>query len=95
MPIAPTRNTTSLLILVAIALFGLIVGYFYYSQALQDQVIPISPIDISADDGLAKFKDLKLDFSVLDGLAFKALRIFGESPVQPGSTGRADPFAPF
>ena len=81
--------------LIAIAVLGLIAGFFYYSRALQDQIFLVSPINISADDRLVKFKDLKLNFSVLDNLTFKTLRIFGESPVQPGSTGRIDPFAPF
>lgn len=93
--IASTKNSTSSVILIAIALLGFIVGYFYYSQVLQDQALPISPIDIAVDDGLAKFKDLKLDFSAMDNLTFRSLRIFGESPVQPGSSGRTDPFAPF
>jgi len=95
MPITPTRNSTSPVILIAIAVLGLIAGYFYYSQALHEQILPVSPINISATDELVKFKNLKLDFSALDNLVFKTLRIFGESPVQPGSTGRADPFAPY
>lgn len=95
MPIAPTKNSTSTVTLIAIVVLGLITGYFYYSLSLQDQALPIQPISISVDDKLAEFKDPKLDFSALDNLTFKSLRIFGESPVQPGSTGRTDIFAPF
>ena len=95
MALASTKNSTSPVILIAIVTLGLIAGYFYYSQALQDQALPIQPISIPAEDKLAKFKDLKLNFSAVDDLTFKVLRIFGESPVQPGSTGRVDIFAPF
>ena len=90
-----TKNSTSPVIIIAIAALGFIAGYFYYSQTLSDQALPIYPIIIPADDNLIKFKDLKLDFSALDNLTFKNLRIFGESPVQPGATGRGDIFAPF
>lgn len=93
--IAPTKNSTSPVILLAITVFGLIAGYFYYSQALQDQTLPIAPVDISVDENLAKLKNLKFDFSGLDNLTFKTLKIFGDSPVQPGPTGRTDIFAPF
>ena len=93
--IAPTKNTTSPVILFAVTALGLIAGYFYYSQALQDQTPPIASVDISVDENLAKLKDLKFDFSGLDNLTFKNLKIFGDSPVLPGATGRTDIFAPF
>ncbi len=101
--ITQTKTTTSPIILVAIVALGIIVGYFYYSQVLQTQSLPASPslggpsasVNPSIDDTLNKLKDLKLDFSSLDLQAFKNLVIFGESPVSPGSTGRADIFAPF
>ncbi|MBI2063353.1 MAG: hypothetical protein HYT61_03930 [Candidatus Yanofskybacteria bacterium] len=92
--ITPTKNTTSPVILFAIIILGLIVGYFYYNQTSQDQSVSVVPASLT-DVNFSKFKDLKLDFSGLDNLIFKTLRIFGESPVQPGSTGRIDIFAPF
>ena len=95
MAIAPTKNSTSPVILFAILALGFIVGYFYYAQALQDRVQPIAPLEIPPDDNLAKFKDLSFDFAPFDDFKFKSLRIFGESPVQPGATGRVDIFAPF
>lgn len=82
------------MILLAIVVFGLIAGYFYYTQALQDQTA-IAPLNITLDDSLIKFKNLSYDFSPFDALQFKSLQIFGESPVSPGVTGRTDIFAPF
>ncbi len=90
-----TKNTTSPIILFAIVALGLFIGYFYYSQTSQDQVFPVAPTNGITEGNISKLKDLKLDFSGLDNLTFKALKIFGESPVQPGSTGRIDIFAPF
>ncbi len=103
--IIQTKNTTSPVILVAIVALGIILGYFYYKQVVPDQSLPASsslggaaPVssgNSSAGDVLDKLKDLKLDFSGLDLQAFKNLGIFGESPVNPGPTGRSDIFAPF
>lgn len=95
MAVSPTKNLTSPVILWAIVALGLIAGYFYYTQALQDQAQPFAPLEVAPGDNLAKFKDLSFDFGPFDSLQFKALRIFGESPVKPGATGRADIFAPF
>lgn len=88
-------SKTSPVITIAIIALGFIAGYFYYSQALQNPPPPVQPINISADDSLAKFKDLKFNFSILDDEKFKALKILGESPVQPGVKGKTDLFAPF
>ena len=83
------------MILFAITVFGLFAGYFYYSQVLQDKTLPITTVNVPVDDNFVKLKQLKLDFSGLDNLTFKTLKIFGESPVQPGLTGRVDVFAPY
>ena len=93
--ITPTKNSTSPVILFGIVAIGLIIGYFYYAQALQDQSVDIVPFTISPDDSLARFKTLTFDFGPFDDIKFKSLKIFGESPVQPGATGRVDIFAPF
>ncbi|MBI4158612.1 MAG: hypothetical protein HY505_03295 [Candidatus Yanofskybacteria bacterium] len=71
------------------------IGYLYYSQSIQPAQLPIDPIPLSTRDDLAMFKDLTIDFSILDDARFKSLRIFGESPVKPGITGKRDIFAPF
>lgn len=94
-PIIPNKNTTSAVILLLIVAFGFIAGYFFYSQNPQDKTANIPPSRVALDDSLVKFRTLKLNFSAFDDLTFKTLRIFGESPVLPGTTGRADIFAPF
>ena len=71
------------------------IGYLFYSQSIQPAQLPINPPPLSARDDLAKFKDLTIDFSILDDSRFKSLRVFGESPVRPGVTGKRDLFAPF
>jgi len=93
-PITSTENKHSPIILVSLLIASLIGGYFYYVQVLKPEALPIQT-GVSATDTLSKFKDLKLDFSILDDAKFKSLKIFGESPVQPGATGRVDLFAPF
>ena len=50
---------------------------------------------IAAKDDLAMFENLTIDFSILDDTRFRSLRVFGESPVRPGVTGKRDIFAPF
>ena len=89
------HSTTSPVILGAIIVLGIVVGYFYYSTTLKDQAAVVPPPPIRTEDDLAKFKDLKFNFGPFDNFKFRALKIFGESPVKPGPAGRADIFAPF
>jgi len=86
-----SNNSITLLILIV----AFAVGYLYYSQSIQPAQLPIDPIPLSARGDLVMFKDLTIDFSVLDDSKFKSLRVFGESPVKPGVTGKRDIFAPF
>ena len=78
----------------AIVFAGIAGGYLYYSQVLQ-QISPPQIPEISSSDTLAKFKDIKFDFSIFDDARFRSLKVFGESPVQPGTTGKTDLFSPF
>ena len=71
------------------------IGYLYYSQSIQPAQLPIDPIPLSARDDLVIFKDITIDLSILDDTRFKSLRVFGESPVKPGVTGKRDIFTPF
>ena len=89
------HNTTSPIITIALVLAGLIGGYFYYSQFSVDATAQIPPLTINVQDTLSKFKDLKLNLGVISDIKFQSLRILGENPVSPGSTGRVDIFAPF
>lgn len=90
----PQQNNQSILISALIIVLGFAAGYFYYSQwAVSARVLIEPPLVVGRDD-LDKFKDLKIDFSILDNKKYKALEVFGEAPVNPGVTGKKDIFAP-
>lgn len=78
------------LILYLVIALGLVGGYFYYSQALAEPVIAPMP---QASGNLDQFRNLRIDFGLLQKAEYKALRAYGESPVSPGISGKADPFA--
>lgn len=81
---------------IALIFLAIVSGYLYYSQILKGQSQPAPAITIPAQDGLSKFSELKsFNFSIFDDEKFKSLRTLGESPVEPGPTGRNDPFLPF
>jgi len=89
-----SKENPSKVIPIAIIVLGVIAGYLFFSLTIQGTEVEI-PLPVTTDDTLSKFKDLSLDFSIFDDARFKSLKIFGESPVQPGATGRVDIFAPF
>ena len=89
-----SKENPSKVIPIAIIVLGVIAGYLFFSLIIQGTEVEI-PLPVTTDDTLSKFKDLSLDFSIFDDARFKSLKIFGESPVQPGATGRVDIFAPF
>jgi len=87
---------TSVFIQIAIVLLGIIGGYMYYSNIIRPAKVTLSVPEIPKEDTLNKFKDTKsFDFSVLNDPIFKSLKILGDVPVKPGTTGRTDLFAPF
>ncbi len=94
MAIGTSKENPSKVIPIAIMALGIIAGYLFFSMTIQGSEEEI-PLPVIADDTLSKFKGLSLDFSIFDDARFKSLKIFGESPVQPGPTGRLDIFAPF
>ena len=87
-------NNQNVLMIALIVVTGFAVGYFYYSQWAVPARIPIESPSITEKNNLKIFENLKIDFSVLDNNKYKALQIFGESPVSPGVTGKKDLFAP-
>ena len=87
-------NNQSILIVALIIVLGFAVGYFYYSQWAIPAMVPVEPPPVAGKDDLKKFENLKIDFSILDNKKYKALEVFGESPVNPGITGKKDLFAP-
>jgi hypothetical protein len=88
-----TLSPSRLYVLLIIAA-GLIGGYVFYGQWIKSGEALVSPAPISNQDNLATFQNLKIDFSVLDDSAYKKLVTSGEAPVNPGTTGKKDLFAP-
>jgi len=87
-------NNQTTLIISLIVVSGFAIGYFYYSQWVVPSRVPIEPPSVAGKDDLKIFENLKIDFSILDNKKYKALEIFGESPVNPGATGKKDLFSP-
>jgi len=77
-----------------IVLIGLIGGYIAYSQWIKPSETLVPPPIISTKDSPTTLKSIKIDFKVLDGSVYKGLITSGESPVNPGITGKKDLFAP-
>ena len=77
-----------------IIIVGFAIGYFYYSQWIVPLVAPIEPPAVAGKDDLKKFESMNINFLILDNKKYKALETFGESPVNPGATGKKDLFAP-
>ncbi|MBI2057696.1 MAG: hypothetical protein HYT63_01800 [Candidatus Yanofskybacteria bacterium] len=74
---------------------GLAMAYLFYSN-----LVPAAPSDFSAPTSAraeiaSEIETINLDFSVLDHILFKQLKVFGTIPVSSGQTGRENPFAPF
>jgi len=90
---APSSSSNSKLYIALIVLTGLVGGYVFYSQWIKPAEVLIPPPLINKQDNLNSFKTLKIDFKVLDDSAYKSLIISGESPVNPGVTGKKDLFA--
>ena len=91
---SPQQNNQSRQIACLIIVIGFAVGYFYYSQWAVPARVPVEPPPITGRDNLKMFENLKIDFSILDNKKYKILEVFGESPVNPGTTGKKDMFAP-
>lgn len=89
-------NKQNNLILILIIVVGLAGGYLYYSQfgSLNLPEIPPPPTP-AGKDTLLQFQNLSVNLSILSNPAYSALGTFGESPVNPGPTGKKDIFAPF
>ncbi len=88
------QSSPSKLYILLIVLVGLVGGYVVYSQWFKSTTAVIPPPMLSNQDNLTAFQNLKIDFSVLDNALSKGLIISGESPVNPGVTGKKDIFAP-
>ncbi|HWA64554.1 MAG TPA: hypothetical protein VG866_01725 [Candidatus Paceibacterota bacterium] len=76
-------------------IFGIVLGYIYYSQYVGPNETPVAASPIEETDTLKDFQNVQIDFSVLDATIYTNLKVFGEVPVIPEATGKRDIFAPF
>lgn len=91
---AAQQNQQNLLILVMIVIMGIALGYFYYSSYVVPAMIPVPLPPIEQNDDLKAFEGLQINFGILTNKKFQTLQIFGETPVNPGATGKKDIFSP-
>lgn len=89
-----TSPSSSKLYVLLIVFIGVIGGYIAYSQWIKPAEALIPAPAITNQDSLTALKNLKIDFKALDDAAYKSLITSGESPVNPGVTGKKDIFAP-
>lgn len=83
------------LLSVLIIFVGLIAGYVIYSGSSGIVESGIPALKEDSKDSLSQFNNISLNFTVFDSPDLKLLRQFGEAPVNPGQTGKADLFATF
>lgn len=87
-----SQSSSNKLYIALIIILGLAGGYLLYSQFIQPMETAVPAPAISKDSSTAK--NINVNFKVLDDSAYKALITSGESPVNPGATGKKDLFAP-
>jgi len=88
------KRKSSNLFGILVIIMGIVAGYIYYTSIAQSAFVVPPPIAKTYND-LIKFKDISFDLDILNDEDFSRLRVFGESPVRPGITGKVDLFAPF
>lgn len=87
-------SSPSKLYVILIICVGLVGGFVAYNQWVKPAENVIPPPALSSQDSLTSFESLKIDFSVLKNAVSSDLVVSGESPVNPGVTGKKDIFAP-
>lgn len=79
-------------ILIIIVIVGLVAGNFYYSTFTSETYV--APALNGQIDDLSSFASISIDVSSLQKDQINSFRIFGEYPVNPGSSGKRNLFAP-
>lgn len=91
-PIKKSESSPNLIPLLVVVL-GIVGGYLYYSNVSSNsEPVYNLPQEIQ-QDSLSQFKNLELNFKVLENSKYRSLEIFGESPVSPGTPGKTNIFA--
>lgn len=94
MPSIKIQSKSSLPML--LILLALIAGFIFYFQIIKPGEVNTYEILPDIQREVLKFrtfKNLELNFSVLERADFKSLRIFGEVPVKPSPGGKQDLFS--
>lgn len=96
MPLSSAQKPDSEKLFIILILFaGLAVAFLLASSAVFVPAgPPVSPAAVRGEIS-SELRSVSLDLSVLDNILFKQLKVFGLIPVNPGQTGRNNPFAPF
>lgn len=93
---APTGQTNqSKLIFFLVIVLGIAAGYIYYSFIAKGGEAAPALTQSTQGKTLEAFRDMKIDWTILDNSVFKTLQVFGESPVSTQAPGKKDLFAPF
>lgn len=92
-----SKSSSETVYVALIVIAGLVLGYILYSNGLVpagvDTTTTTALVPAEAEN-IAKLEAIKFDFSIFDNIIFRELKVFGEVPVVPGITGKADPFVP-
>jgi len=83
------------LVIYLIILLGAVGGYLYYSKFSEPETLVANTTQAGDSNDWDSLKNLKIDFNILNKPEYKNLKIFGESPVNPGFRGKSDPFSGF
>ena len=78
-------------LLYVIMVFGFVMGYLYNLQTVPADAVPVLDNRFELTS-LKNLQGAKIDQSVFTSEQYKALRVFGSLPVQPGSDGKDNPF---
>jgi hypothetical protein len=78
-------------LLYVIMVFGFVMGYLYNLQSDPAGAVPVLD-NRFAMTSLKNLEGAKVDQSVFTSDSYKALRVFGSLPVQPGAGGKDNPF---
>lgn len=93
--ITPASDRQTRLLSIVIIFIGIIAGYVYYSNFTLVGEFGLAPLEDNHQDTLSQFKNIEFRFQAFDSPNVKSLRTFGDSPVQPNTNGKNNPFASF
>lgn len=86
-------------ILIGILVIVIIITFFFWYSSFQKgpsyEAGPAQEEITMTSTFEQRFKEIKLDFSILDDSLFKSLKSHGALPITVGETGRDNPFVSY